>query len=252
MDAILAKGLTKEYGDFKALDRVSFNVRLGDFFGVFGPNGAGKSTLLKILTGQIEQTEGETYVLGFDVRERALEVKKRVGIVPESEAPPSFLTTREFLGFVCDIRQVNEPEKKIDRWIDYFDLKGKEDVICKDLSKGTRQKVMLSSAFIHEPKLLFMDEPFINLDPIYQRRLRDFLLDYARQGNTIFMCTHILEIADKLCNNILFLDQGRIIEKGSKNDLVKKHGSTLEGMFHKLVGGGPPYDRSHDKERPGT
>jgi len=235
LDAIRAEGIIKDYNGYKALKGVSFNVKLGEFFGVFGPNGAGKTTLLKILTGQIDPTKGQTKVLGYDVRKQGMEIKKRVGIVPEFESPPSFLTGREFLHFVCEIRGLGEPEKRIEHWIKFFDLEGKDNVICKDLSKGQRQKVMLSSAFVHEPSLLFLDEPFINLDPIYQRKVREYLTEYVSRGNTVFMCTHILEIADKLCDSIMFINKGRIVEKGRKEDLTKKYNEGLEGLYYKLV-----------------
>jgi ABC-2 type transport system ATP-binding protein len=226
------------------LKRVSFNVELGEFFGVFGPNGAGKTTLLRILTGQIDPTEGGVNVLGYEVKGQAMEIKKRVGIVPEFESPPSFLTGKEFLRFVCDVRGLEDSEKRIEHWITFFDLEGKDDIICKDLSKGQRQKLMLSSAFIHEPNLMFLDEPFINLDPIYQKKVREYLMDYIGKGNTIFMCTHILEIADKLCDSIMFIDKGRIVEKGKKKELSKKYKEGLEGMYYRLVTKGKKKDKS--------
>lgn len=237
MDVIKAKGLVKDYNGFKALRGVTFNVRVGEFFGVFGPNGAGKTSLLKILTGQIDPTKGTAEVIGYDVTTEAMKIKERVGIVPEFESPPSFLTGREFLKFVCEIRKIKNADKNINKWIKFFDLEGKEDVICKDLSKGQRQKVMLSSALIHEPNLLFLDEPFINLDPIYQRKLRQFLLEYVKKGNSVFMCTHILEIADRLCDSIMFINKGEVVEKGNKEDLVKKYKEGLEEMFYTLVEG---------------
>jgi len=235
LDAINASSIVKDYSGFKALKGVSFSVDIGEFFGVFGPNGAGKTTLLKILTGQIDPTKGKVSVLGYDVKTRGMEIKKRVGIVPEFESPPSFLTGKEFLEFVCDIRGIKGSKKKIDHWIGFFDLEGKDDIICKDLSKGQRQKLMLSSSFIHEPNLLFMDEPFINLDPIYQKKVREYLLEYVQKGNTIFMCTHILEIADRLCDSIMFINKGKIVEKGKKKTLSKKYGEDLEEMYYRLV-----------------
>ena len=238
MDAIRANGIEKDYSGFKALKGVSFNVSIGEFFGVFGPNGAGKTTLLKILTGQIDPSEGSTSVLGYDVKDQGMEIKKRVGIVPEFESPPSFLTAREFLDFVCEVRGISGSGKKIEHWIKFFDLEGKDDVVCKDLSKGQRQKVMLSSAFVHEPSLLFLDEPFINLDPIYQKKVREYLTSYVEKGNTVFMCTHILEIADKLCDTIMFINKGKVVEKGKKEELTKKYKEGLEGLYYTLVSKG--------------
>ena len=182
MDVIAVDKLVKRYGDKLALDGVSLAVKEGTFFGCFGPNGAGKSTLLRILTGQIQPTSGQATVLGLDCRTQGIEIKKLVGIVPEVESPPSYLTASEFLCFAGRLRGVEDLEKKVDRWLDFFDLQEARGTLCRDLSKGMRQKVMLASAFIHEPKLLFLDEPFINLDPIYQRKLREYLLGAPLRG----------------------------------------------------------------------
>jgi ABC-2 type transport system ATP-binding protein len=132
---------------------------------------------------------------------------------------------------------VEDLEKKIDHWLDFFNLKEKEDVICRDLSKGMRQKLMLASAFIHKPKLLFLDEPFINLDPLYQRKAKDYLIDYIKNGGTVFMCTHILEIAEKICTRVAIINDGKILAKGKIDDLKKQDNEDLENIFLRLVSG---------------
>jgi len=229
--------LSKRFGEKIALDRVTLEVQQGDLFGLFGPNGAGKTTLLRILTGQLEQNSGAARVMGLDVKSDPLGVKRLIGIVPEVESPPTYLTAYEYLYFVAKIRNVEDIDKKIDRWFDFFDLKDARDVICRDLSKGMRQKVMLASAFIHEPKLLFMDEPFINLDPIYQRKLREYLLGYVKDGGTVFMCSHLLEIAERLCNRAAIISEGRMVKSGTMAEIVKGE-KTLEDVFLKLVSRG--------------
>ena len=236
MPAIEVRDLGKFYGKKSALESVSFQVREGTFFGCFGPNGAGKSTLLRILTGQIQQSSGQATVLGIDCRTQGIEVKKVIGIVPEVESPPSYLTASEFLFFSGKVRQVDELENRVERWIDFFDLKEAEGTLCRDLSKGMRQKVMLASAFIHEPKLLFLDEPFINLDPIYQRKLREYLLGLRDEGRTIFMNSHILEIAQRLCQEVIVLHRGRLVAQ-EQLDSLSARGEDLEGLFMRLVGG---------------
>ncbi len=236
MAVIKVSGLSKRYGEKLVLDDVSFEVKEGLFFGCFGPNGAGKSTLLRILTGQIEQSSGEATVLGLDCRTQGIEVKKAIGIVPEVESPPSYLTASEFLFFSGKVRQVDDLEKKVEHWIDFFDLKEAEGTLCRDLSKGMRQKVMLASAFIHEPKLLFLDEPFINLDPIYQRKLREYLLGLRSEGRTIFMNSHILEIAQRLCQEVIVLHRGRLVAQ-EQLDSLRAKGEDLEALFMRLVGG---------------
>jgi ABC-2 type transport system ATP-binding protein len=211
---IQVAALSKSYKDAPALHDVSFEVPKGAFFGCFGPNGAGKSTLTRILTGQLEPSAGSARVLGLDPGRDSLALKRNVGIVPESESPPSFLTAVEYLEFVCRLRGITDGAQRITKWLDFFDMADKQDTLCKDMSKGTRQKLMLLSAFIHRPPLLFLDEPFINLDPIYQRRVRDFLSDFVKAGGSIFMCSHILEIAGKVCTHAVVLDRGRVLAKG--------------------------------------
>jgi ABC-2 type transport system ATP-binding protein len=235
MPVVEVDSVTKKYGNFTALDNVTFKVEQGDFFGCFGPNGAGKSTLLRILTGQIQATSGRCSVAGLDPASSPIEVKKAIGIVPEVESPPTYLTAYEFLQFVCSIRKVDEADKKIDHWIDFFDLAESKGTLCRDLSKGMRQKVMLSAAFIHEPKLLFLDEPFINLDPIYQRKLRDYLMALREEGRTVFLCSHILETAQKLCHNVIILDHGHVALKSSI-EAITANGEDLETAFLRLVG----------------
>ena len=237
MSIVSIRSLSKRFGEKVALDQVTLEVQQGDLFGLFGPNGAGKTTLLRILTGQLEQDSGTAQVIGLDVRSDPLGVKRLIGIVPEVESPPTYLTAYEYLYFVAKIRKVEDIDKKIDRWFDFFDLKDARDVICRDLSKGMRQKIMLASAFIHEPKLLFMDEPFINLDPIYQRKLREYLLSYVKDGGTVFMCSHLLEIAERLCNRAAIISEGRMVKSGTMAEIVKGE-KTLEDVFLKLVSRG--------------
>lgn len=232
MQVIHAENIRKCFGDFVALDNINIDIEPGDFFGLFGPNGAGKTTMLRIMTGQLEPSSGEAFVLGNNVK-NSVEAKKKIGIVPEYESPPSFLTTEEFLSFVCSIRDVDD--KNVEYWLDFFDLSRKRKMLCKDLSKGMRQKIMLASAFIHKPKLLFLDEPFINLDPIYQKKVRKYLIDYVKNGNTIFLCSHLLEIAEKLCNKIAIINNGKIICEGTLNELRKRKNESLEEMFCRLV-----------------
>jgi ABC-2 type transport system ATP-binding protein len=234
MVVITVSEVVRTFGDLRALDGIDLEVKKGEFFGLLGPNGAGKSTLLKLLTGQLTQDSGKVEVLGIGNNE-PLSIRSRVGIVPESETPPSFLTAREFLELVCRIRGLKGIDGTVDHWLDFFKITGKSKVLCKDLSKGQRQKVMLASAFISQPKLLFLDEPFINLDPIFQRKVRDHLKKISEEGVTIFMCTHILEIAEKLCTRVALINSGKIVGQGSVNELREEMGDDLESIFMRLV-----------------
>ena len=233
---VVAKDLGKAFGDFVALHPLDVSVAPGEFFGVFGPNGAGKSTFIKLLTGQLRPSMGGARVLGTDVRADPREVKANVGIVPESESPPSYLTAAEYLEFVARLRSLEDVHEKVDHWLDWFGINDKRNTLCKDLSKGQRQKVMLAGAFLHEPKLLFLDEPFVNLDPIYQRKCRELLMDMIAQGSTIFLCTHILEVAERLCTRVAVIDRGKVLAAGTVSELKENDDESLEDVFIRLVG----------------
>lgn len=237
MAAIDAVDIVKDFGGMKALDHVDLRVEKGDFYGFFGPNGAGKTTLIRILTGQLEPTSGTVRVLDVDVVKEPLRVKELVGIVPEVESPPTYLTAYEYMYFVGKVRKLDRLDERIEKWLAMFDLESKKGTICKDMSKGMRQKLMLASAFMHEPELLFLDEPFINLDPIYQKFLREHLEEYVSNGGTVFMCSHILEIAERLCNKLAIVNLGRVALQGRKADLVQG-GEDLERVFMRAIGGG--------------
>jgi ABC-2 type transport system ATP-binding protein len=234
LSSIEATHLSKRFGNLTVLNNISLNVSKGEFFGLFGSNGAGKTTLLRILTGQLSADSGEVRTAGYSISD-PISIKRSVGIVPEAESPPTFLTAREALELSCLLRNLNKVSERVDRWLDFFDLQEKSDVLCRDLSKGQRQKLMLISAFIHEPSILFLDEAFINLDPIYQRNLRGYLKSLVEEGRTIFMCTHILDIAEKLCSRVAVIDKGSIIAQGSIDELRSQEGENLEEIFIRTV-----------------
>jgi ABC-2 type transport system ATP-binding protein len=238
MVIVEAKDIVRDFNGMKALSNVTITVDKGDFFGFFGPNGAGKTTLIRILTGQLEPTSGTVNVLGVDVVKDPMKVKEIIGIVPEVESPPTYLTGYEYLYFVGTVRRLDKIEQRIEKWLSFFDLESKKGTICKDMSKGMRQKLMLASAFMAEPELLFLDEPFINLDPIYQRILREYLEEYVSKGGTVFMCSHILEISEKLCNRLAIVNLGRVVTQGRKDELMRD-GENLERLFMRSVGREP-------------
>ncbi|MDC3070177.1 ABC transporter ATP-binding protein [bacterium] len=233
---VKAIDMAKKYGDFIALHPLNVEVHSGEFFGVFGPNGAGKSTFIKLLTGQLKPSKGQIEVLGINATKSPQKVKANIGIVPESESPPSYLTPVEFLQFVAKLRDIDDSDNKVEYWLDWFGLEEKRNTMCKDLSKGQRQKVMLASAFIHKPKLLFLDEPFANLDPIYQRKCREWLLEHVKQGGTIFLCSHVLEMAERMCNRMAIINDGKVLAAGTVRGLKENPEETLEDVFIRLVG----------------
>jgi ABC-2 type transport system ATP-binding protein len=231
---IETKNMAKRFGSLAAVDGVSLSVRKGELFGLLGPNGSGKTTTVKLLTGQLRPSGGEARVAGIDVFGNPIRVRSVAGIMPEQESPPSFLTSEEYLNFVCKIRKLGGEKEKAEKWLKFLEFEDQKDVLCKDLSRGTRQKLMFAQAFIHEPKIAFIDEPLINLDPVIQRKVKDFLLGYVKKGGTIFFCTHVLEIAEEICTRIAIIDAGRIIYEGSLKDIRRKK-QHLEGLFLKLV-----------------
>ncbi len=226
--------LTKEFGEITAVNNVSLTIIKGELFGLLGPNGSGKTTMIKTLTGQIKPTKGSAEILGVNVIQNPIKVRELAGIIPEQETPPSFLTAEEYLQFVSQIRRISSFEKKIDSWFKLLDFEDQKDSLCKDLSRGTRQKLMVAQAFLHEPQLVFIDEPLINLDPIIQRTLKDYLQNYVKNGNTVFFSTHVLEIAEEICTDIAIIDKGILLHKGPIQEITKKK-QHLEDFFLKLV-----------------
>ncbi len=229
-----AKHITKDYGGFKLRD-INLQLDEGQLFGCLGPNGSGKSTLVKILTGQIRPTKGEVSVLGIDVVKDPVGAREKMGIIPEQESPPSFLTVSEYLQFICKVRKISTDA--IGRWLDFFDFAHEKDTLIKDLSRGTKQKLVATQAFIHEPRIVFIDEPLINLDPIMQKKFKKYLVDYVKKKNTIFLSTHILSIADEICTHVGILKDGRSILQESMAD-VRKSKKDLEDLFIGAVDNG--------------
>ncbi len=232
MTLISCKELSKKYDDVLALDKVNIDIEKGEFFGLLGPNGAGKTTLLKILTGQIKSSEGTAEILGMNIEDNVIDVKKKIAIVPEQESPPSFLTPREVLEMVASIRQIESPD--IEEWITFFELEAMEGRVCRNLSRGQKQKVMLAAAFISDTELMFLDEPFINLDPIVQTKVRDWLIQYVENGGTVFLNTHLLENAQRLCDRAAIIHNGKIQSMIKINELDSQNIS-LEELFHEII-----------------
>ncbi|WP_319580930.1 ABC transporter ATP-binding protein [uncultured Methanospirillum sp.] len=227
--------LKKLYGDVTAVDGITLSVEKGALFGLLGPNGSGKTTMIKMLTGQIRQTSGSALVLSREVSSDPIWVRQQVGIIPEQETPPSFLTAMEYLNLVGSLRKLPDLRSRADWWFDFLDFADKKNVLCKDLSRGTRQKLMFTQAFIHQPELALIDEPLINFDPIMQRKIKDYLAEYVRSGRTIFISTHILSIAEEICSGFAILHKGRLLHTGTPQELSREE-MNLDEFFLHLVG----------------
>ena len=220
MAAIEIHDLTKRYGDLTALEGLSLSVPEGELFGLLGPNGSGKTTTIEILTGQLDPTSGTASVLGHDPIEDSLAVREAVGILPEREDPPSFLTPREYLQFVGDVRGFGGVDDRIDEWADRLGFVEHLDTLSTDLSEGERQRVMLAQAFIHEPELVFIDEPLVNLDPIMQAEVKDHMREYCERGNTLFLSTHFLEVAEELCTSVGIVRDGTLVAERDPREMA--------------------------------
>jgi len=212
MPVIEAVNVSKRFAEVEALKDVTLTVHEGDFFGLFGPNGAGKTTLLRILTGQILPDSGSATTAGVSSHD-AIGVKRAVGIVPEAETPPSFMTAQELLELTCRIRGLDGIRERVDRWLAFFEVEDKRDVLCKDLSKGQRQKMMLASAFIHEPRLLLLDEPFSSLDVDTKYEMYELVQRLWKDTEcAVLMVTHDLHEAIMLGSRI-FVSSARPLIK---------------------------------------
>lgn len=230
MAAIETTGLTKTYDGLTALDGLDLSVEEGELFGFIGPNGAGKTTTLNLLTGQIRPTSGGATVLGTDPATAPVEVRRKVGIVPERESPPSFLTPREYFEFVAEVRGIADVRSKVEEWSDRLRYRTKLDTLNADLSKGEKQKVMVTQAFLHEPDLVFIDEPLINLDPLIQERVKEFLIDYNEEDRTVFLSTHVMSLAEDLCDRVVILNEGRMIADRTMDE-IEEDGKSLSEVF---------------------
>lgn len=234
MALIETDGLTKNFGKVTAVDDLDLTVESEQLFGFIGPNGAGKSTTINLLTGQIEPTSGDCRVMGNDPVKNPVEVREKIGILPEREDPPTFFTPREYFEFVAKVRNVENIQDRIEEWAKRLKFEDKLDVMNKDLSKGEKQKVMVTQTFLHEPELVFIDEPLINLDPEIQERIKKYSLDYREEGNTIFLSTHVMSLADEICTHIGLISGGKLVVSGEKESL-KEEGEDLTDVFLRLV-----------------
>lgn len=224
MIPIEAHDLTKRFGELTAVDGLDLQVKAGEFFGFIGPNGAGKTTTMQMLSGQLPPTSGTAQVMGIDAAADPIAVKAAIGIVPELEYPPSFLTVEEYLHFVAAVRKLPD-DGRVDKWIGFFGLEERRTTQCMSLSKGMKKKTTISAAMLHEPRMLFMDEPFLDLDPLIQRKLKDWLSDFVKGGGTVFLSTHILELAEKLCTRVGIIDKGKLLAVGSLDELQRSASS---------------------------
>jgi ABC-2 type transport system ATP-binding protein len=241
--AVEGRGLVRRFGSVLAVDGVDLEVRAGEVFGLLGPNGAGKTTTLRMLCGLVVPTAGEARICGFDVWKQAQRARSRLGYLDEEPIVYPYLTGREFLHLVADLYGIPRGgvrERQMERLLALFEMGDKIDELISGYSHGTRQKIGLASLLVHDPDVLFLDEPTNGLDPRAARRVKELLQELAGRGRAIVLSTHILEIAQALCDRVAIVNRGRVVAIGSLDELragAGASGASLEDLFLRLTGG---------------
>lgn len=243
--------LTKRFGGQTAVDSLSFEIPAGQIVGFLGPNGAGKSTTLKMLTGMLEPSSGTATICGVDLRKDPIEVKRRVGFVPESGAVFESLTGLEYLEMVAALYAIPQDAARIRirQFIAFFDLSFETltDKLLGAYSKGMRRKVVITAALLHNPTVVFFDEPLDGLDANAAVGFKALIQTLAREGKTIVYSSHILDVVERVCDRVIIIDKGRLLLEGKPDELVAAQGSgTLEKLFTQLTGGGELQQRAED------
>ncbi|TDI84276.1 MAG: ABC transporter ATP-binding protein [Caldithrix sp.] len=234
------ENLSKKFGDKLAVDNINLEVRPGEIMGFLGPNGAGKTTTVKLSTGMLIPTSGKAMVAGFDISKEPIEVKKRIGYVPETGALFESLSAWEYLELMTELHHMDRSlaQRKIDEFLTIFGLADEKDHHLSSFSKGMKQKVLLAAAFLHNPEVLFLDEPLNGLDANTALIIKELLKKMAAQGKTIMFCSHILEVVERICTRIAIIHSGRIVADGSPAEILRETSKpTLEEAFAKLTGG---------------
>ena len=244
--AIETSGLKKTFGDIAAVNGLDLQVRTGTLFGFLGPNGAGKSTTIKVLTGLLAQTAGRATVLGHDIGKEPVEVKRKIGVVPEELVLFDRLTGEEYLRFIGRMYGLaaGDIRSRTAELLELMELPTDRKKLIVDYSHGMKKKLAFSAAVIHQPQLLFLDEPFEGIDAVASRMIKDLMRALLAKGVTIFLTSHILEIVEKLCSDIAIIHQGKLVAQGSLDELQRGvaltdreelRTATLEEIFLNLI-----------------
>jgi ABC-2 type transport system ATP-binding protein len=238
--AVETQKLTRQFGSFRAVDAIDLAVPAGSFYGFLGPNGAGKSTTIKCLTGLLRPSGGSIRILGIDPIGDPVNVKRRIGVVPEDLALFDRLTALETLDFVAQVHGIDDrtARHRASDLLGLMDLEEAGNTLVVDFSHGMRKKLSLAAALLPAPRLLFLDEPFEGIDAVASRQIKDLLNAFVVRGGTIFLTSHILEIVERLSTHIGVIAKGRMVAQGTIEDLrANAAGKTLEELFIELVGG---------------
>jgi len=239
---IRLEGITKHYGSFVAVDHISLEVPRGVLYGCLGPNGAGKTTLLRMIAGILKPTDGRVLIGNDDVQDNPISAKMRLGFIPDRPFVYDKLTGAEFLRFVAGLygQDGDAVERRIAELLEVFELSSWKDELIEAYSHGMRQKLIISSALIHRPECIVVDEPMVGLDPKGARLLKDIFRQFVDRGGTVLMSTHTLEVAEAMCDQIGILQHGKIVAHGTMAEIRRQHAAgdaSLEELFLKLTGG---------------
>jgi ABC-2 type transport system ATP-binding protein len=243
LDALEVHTISKSFGTVKAVSNVNLLVKQGQIYGLLGPNGSGKSTLMKMILDLVKPNSGNISVYGIDSHKDPIQVKQVIGYVPESPRLYEFLSGVEYLDFVGDLHglDVGTKKKRINEFITALELEGRENEMISGYSQGMKQKIAIIAALLHKPKMLILDEPLNALDPRSAKIMKELLSTLSREGVTTIFSTHVLEIAEAICDTITIMLNGEIISSGTASELRKEAdmpGSTLEEIFLKITGTG--------------
>jgi ABC-2 type transport system ATP-binding protein len=234
--------LSKHYGEHVAVDRLSLEVKPGELFGFLGPNGAGKTTTIKMMAGLLRPTAGRILLAGHDLHREPEKAKAILGFIPDRPFLYEKLSASEFLRFVAGIYGMNggNVERRLDELLELVELREFRANLIESFSHGMKQRLVMAASFLHDPKVLVVDEPMVGLDPKGARLIKDMFRERCRKGNTIFVSTHTLEVAEAMCDRIAIISKGQLVALGSMDELQRQAKSdipTLEPIFLKLTGG---------------
>lgn len=225
--------LTKKFGDTTAVQSLNLHIKKGEIFGFIGPNGAGKTTTIKMMVGILPPTQGRVEIAGIDNQQRPLETKRIIGYIPDDPYVYPQMTGREFLHFKAELFRAQDKEKKIKKLLKIFPIEKMIDGYFKDFSRGTKQKLSILAAFLHDPQILIIDEPILGLDPLSSKITENLLKKFSREGGTVFVSTHTLPVVQAICDRMGIIDEGKLIFEGTFTEL-KKRLKTQEVILEKL------------------
>lgn len=228
------ENLTKIYGERRVVDNLSLHILPGEIYGFIGHNGAGKTTTIKSCCGILQFDAGNIFIDGISIKENAIECKKKIAYIPDNPDLYEFMTGLQYLNFVADIFAVSASirEERINKYSALFEIKDDLSSLISQYSHGMKQKLAIISALLHEPKLIIMDEPFVGLDPKASHLLKEIMREMCNRGSAIFFSTHVLEVAEKLCDKVAIIKSGKLIKSGTMSEV--KGDTSLEAVFLEL------------------